>query len=139
MTALAKRYVSLVEAEIEAKGITRSEPQIPLFSSVTDEVIENSAMLGPKYWRSNLTSSVRFYPAVSRILRHQPQNILLEIGPHATLAGPLRQIFAEAPTSLLTYPNNDSIRPLHRKLALCMRPALSTRRQRGFQSADSRW
>lgn len=56
-------------------------------------------MLGPKYWTSNLTSPVRFHAAVSRLLHEKPWNLFLEIGPHSTLAGPLRQICAEARTS----------------------------------------
>lgn len=90
-TVLAK-YTGFIQAELEAKGITRSRPQIPLYSSVINEVVDDSAVLDPKYWGLNLTSPVRFHSAVLRLLRNQSQNIFLEIGPHSTLAGPLRQI-----------------------------------------------
>jgi SAM-dependent methyltransferase len=95
MKGLASKYMTLVDEEVAAQGLTRSEPRVPLYSSVFDEVVQVSMGLDAQYWASNLTSPVRFHPAVARRLRDQPQNIFLEIGPHATLAGPLRQICAE--------------------------------------------
>lgn len=104
MNTVLATYTGLVQAELEAKGITRSQPQIPLYSSVINEVVDDSAVLDPKYWGLNLTSPVRFYSAVSRLLRDQPQNLFLEIGPHSTLAGPLRQICGEARLSCTYVP-----------------------------------
>lgn len=95
MKGLASKYATLVEEELLSKGLVRSEPRVPLYSSVFDEVINVSLALDAQYWASNLTSPVRFHPAIARRLRDQPQNVFLEIGPHATLAGPLRQICAE--------------------------------------------
>ena len=116
MTSLARKYVNLVQTELERKSITRNDPQIPFFSTVVDKVIDSSAMLGPEYWGSNLTSPVRFHTAISRLLRHQSQNILLEIGPHSTLSGPLRQICNEARAPCLYIPTmlrfNDSAETL---------------------------
>ncbi|KAL8736136.1 MAG: hypothetical protein Q9181_002526 [Wetmoreana brouardii] len=96
MQPLVKTYVGLIQQELAARSIARTDPEIPLFSSVIDYEIDNLVFLGPKYWGSNLTSPVRFQSAVSRLLRHHPQTIFLEIGPHSTLAGPLRQICSEA-------------------------------------------
>lgn len=96
MRPLLKTYVTLIQQELAVKGIARADPEIPLFSSVFDCEIDNLVLLGPKYWGSNLTNPVRFSSAVSRLLRHQPQNLFLEIGPHSTLAGPLRQICGDA-------------------------------------------
>lgn len=96
MHTLAKKYVTLVQQELAAKGVARTDPEIPLFSSVIDYEIDNLVLLGPKYWGSNLTHPVRFHSAVSRLLRYRPHNLFIEIGPHSTLAGPLRQICGEA-------------------------------------------
>lgn len=104
MKSLNITYIGLVQTELEANKITRSDPQVPLFSSVLDHVIDSSAMLGPKYWGANLTSPVRFHSAVSRLLRHQPKNLFVEIGPHSTLGGPLRQICKEAQAPCLYIP-----------------------------------
>ncbi|KAF2799249.1 hypothetical protein K505DRAFT_332798 [Melanomma pulvis-pyrius CBS 109.77] len=50
--------------------------------------------LGADRWRSNLESPVLFHAAVRNIMHAGFKNILLvEIGPHSALAGPLPQIF----------------------------------------------
>lgn len=104
MKSLTSQYLSLVQAEIEAQTLVRNHPRIPFFSSVINDVINSSETLNPEYWASNLTSPVHFYTAVSSLLRKESRNIFLEIGPHSTLAGPLRQICASASTSCLYIP-----------------------------------
>jgi SAM-dependent methyltransferase len=104
MKPLALEYISLVQAEIEANNVIRNDPQIPFFSTVTEGVIDRSKMLGPEYWADNLTSPVRFHAAVSKLLSQESRNVFLEIGPHSTLAGPLREICAEARTPCLYIP-----------------------------------
>lgn len=50
------------------------------------------SLLGPKYWRQNLESPVLFHQAVTDMVTKLPLDILIEIGPHGALQGPLRQI-----------------------------------------------
>ena len=95
MAPLARQYFNLVQSELNSKNLVRQDPQVPFFSSVVDDIIVSSKMLGPGYWESNLTSPVRFYTAVGNLLRLQPNHVFLEIGPHSSLAGPLRQICSE--------------------------------------------
>ncbi|KAK7736708.1 Type I Iterative PKS [Cytospora paraplurivora] len=81
-------------AYLEARGITPQAPSVPFHSSVTGKVISNAQDLGPQYWIDNLTSRVRFSTAVASVLSsttRQPKTFV-EVGPHSTLAGPLRQI-----------------------------------------------
>src|SRR5436305_9169727 len=104
MKSLSSEYRSLIEDEIERKNLVRHNPKVPFFSSVTENVIEDSKMLGPGYWESNLTSPVRFNSAVNNLFRHQRNNVFLEVGPHSTLAGPLRQICSEAGSTCLHVP-----------------------------------
>ncbi|KAI9741492.1 MAG: hypothetical protein M1818_004298 [Claussenomyces sp. TS43310] len=92
MKALAREYVSLIKTEVKARHLVREDPKIFFVSSVTEKVIDRSTMLGPSYWEANLTSPVKFQSAVSRLLQYRSHDCLLEIGPHSTLAGPLRQI-----------------------------------------------
>ncbi|KAL0935770.1 KR domain-containing protein [Colletotrichum truncatum] len=73
------------------------------YSSVTGKLLQPSESLGPEYWKSNLESPVLFSTAVSQILQNpelaqqQPnRSVLLEVGPHSAMAGPLRQITANA-------------------------------------------
>ncbi|KAG4437310.1 hypothetical protein IFR05_007206 [Cadophora sp. M221] len=56
--------------------------QIPLFSSLHAKKITDAREFGPQYWIDNLTHPVLFNAAVQ----------VLEIGPHSTLQGPLREI-----------------------------------------------
>ena len=113
MASLAKDYRSLVEGELA----DRCDSSIPIeefptsrhldilfFSSTKGEIFEDSVAMNPEYWQENLTSPVRFNSAVCRLLQRQRNNVFLEIGPHSTLAGPLRQICSEAGLDCLYIP-----------------------------------
>ena len=78
--------------------MTGIEPTKLFFSSVTGKLLNGEYNLDSKYWQTNLESPVRFREAVTSILKHEiGQNaVFVEIGPHSTLAGPLRQIFTQA-------------------------------------------
>ena len=116
MRPLSSLYKTLVQEEFSEKQILLQKQAIRLFSSVTNNVIETSDLLGPDYWEANLRSPVLFSSAASNVLRHQANTIFLEIGPHSTLAGPLRQVcsgigcpFLYVPTMLR---NGDSVKTL---------------------------
>ncbi|KAM0522380.1 hypothetical protein ACHAPE_001969 [Trichoderma viride] len=73
-----------------------------MFTSVTGHVISANE-LGPSHWVTNLTSPVLFSDAVRELLRpksREDQNhgcsadIMVEIGPHSALQGPIRQILS---------------------------------------------
>ncbi|OJJ07905.1 hypothetical protein ASPVEDRAFT_89138 [Aspergillus versicolor CBS 583.65] len=76
--------------------VTCSDSMLPLYSTVTGKVVFNPAHLDADYWRSNLESPVLFSPAVQNLIDQHKERplIFLEIGPHSTLSGSLRQIFA---------------------------------------------
>ena len=102
--SLGKQYRHLVEGEVSnshhlllgSEDVRTSRRLDTLFySSVTGRIIEDSGALNPEYWQTNLTSPVKFDSAVRRILQRQRNNVFLEIGPHSTLAGPLRQICSD--------------------------------------------
>lgn len=71
--------------------------QVAFFSSVTGKLTEKSN-LGPDYWVSNLVSEVKFAQSLRQLANHEGPGstprvqTLVEIGPHAALAGPIRQI-----------------------------------------------
>ena len=71
------------------------------FSSVHGRLLEAKQTLGPKYWQVNLESPVLFRTAVADLIANPvSQNAaFLEIGPHSALAGPVRQILAQAGTT----------------------------------------
>ncbi|SPB49960.1 unnamed protein product [Aspergillus niger] len=67
-----------------------------MFSTMTGQEIQNTSQLDAAYWRANLESPVQFTAAMSTALKSvsklpQPP-LVLEIGPHSALSGPIRQI-----------------------------------------------
>ncbi|KAL9110360.1 MAG: hypothetical protein Q9227_005091 [Pyrenula ochraceoflavens] len=73
---------------------------VKMFSSVTGELIE-AKDLSASYWVQNMVSQVEFVGAVQKMLHfsgskrraNKPYvDVLLELGPHSALQGPLKQI-----------------------------------------------
>lgn len=104
MESLSSLYRFLVQEELSKKQISLQNQMIPLFSSVTKNTIPTPDLLGPNYWEANLKSPVLFSSAASNALRHHPNSLFLEIGPHSTLAGPLRQICSEVGSPFMYVP-----------------------------------
>lgn len=96
MISFGREYRRLVEHDLEFSGTQQGEPlTADFFSSVTGNVISDSSKFSPSYWETNLTSSVRFSSAIASLLSlGGDDGLFLEIGPHSTLGGPLRQICA---------------------------------------------
>jgi SAM-dependent methyltransferase len=99
MAEVGREYQAAIEDLIDAK-----KPNIRFFSSVTGELVNANGSLGPAYWRANLESTVRFSRAVMTLLKGSSgDQIFLEIGPHAALQGPLRQILKSCDARTLNY------------------------------------
>ena len=97
MRSVGKYYEQLI-ASIKP---TREPLEIPFFSSVTGLATYDTASLGPSYWRSNMENPVLFLSAVESALRDTDKfNMALEIGPHAALSGPFRQICKDMKQSI---------------------------------------
>jgi SAM-dependent methyltransferase len=79
--------------------ICHRSSMVPLYSSVSATQISDPRMLDAAYWCQNLASPVLFSTAAQEILDDGgPDKLFLEIGPHSSLAGPLRQIFQAQPS-----------------------------------------
>ncbi|KAJ5770265.1 Acyl transferase/acyl hydrolase/lysophospholipase [Penicillium nucicola] len=63
------------------------------FSTVTGDMLSEGDAVGSKYWQTNLESPVLFHGALNNIVTGQKsrQLLFLEVSPHSTLAGPIRQ------------------------------------------------
>ncbi len=85
------------------------EETCDMFSSVTGERID-PADIGPDYWVRNLVSPVKFSDAVATLCLEAKKakarrtsakkalvDIVVELGPHRALSGPIRQIFQDNP------------------------------------------
>jgi SAM-dependent methyltransferase len=102
MKEVGQVYLDLMGNDFVAKT-----PEKPFFSSVAGRLLaqEDDLTLGPKYWKANLESPVLFKGAVESIAQHSigKNAVYLEIGPHAALAGPLRQILTEVGNNAAPY------------------------------------
>lgn len=97
MTDVGQLYESIIQEEFSSDDLHLTAP---FYSSVTGELYTSSASLVGSYWRQNLESPVLFYTATKSLLTASGASpILLEVGPHSALQGPLRQIFKEVAPS----------------------------------------
>ena len=85
----ASRGLRELEPEILSEPV---RPLVKWVSSVTPEKAVKHAT--PAYWRQNLESPVLFCQAVQALARDTPIDLLIELGPHPALGGPLKQIHA---------------------------------------------
>ncbi|WP_262391898.1 type I polyketide synthase [Nocardiopsis sp. CNR-923] len=67
---------------------------VPMYSTVTECPIDTSG-LDTDYWYCNLRNTVRFDPAVRRLLKDGHQ-VFVEVSPHPVLTGALLDIIADA-------------------------------------------
>ena len=122
MLAVAEEYRSRLQ-EIEKNSADPSS--VTMISSVVGKRIDADEVTSPEYWVSNLVSPVRFSDAVNHLFLYSARktqkkldlshrghfsiNMLVEIGPHSALQGPIRDTLNHLPnktnatyTSLLT-------------------------------------
>lgn len=90
MAPLAAHFEESISGRIEGGHAT---DMLPMFSSVHDgRLVGKEELTEPAYWIKNLLSPVRFSQAVAALVRGASPDILVEIGPHSTLKGPINQI-----------------------------------------------
>ncbi|EDU45986.1 fatty acid synthase S-acetyltransferase [Pyrenophora tritici-repentis Pt-1C-BFP] len=75
-------------------------PTIPFYSSVTGKLLTGDSCLDAQYWRANMERPVLFNSALrssfEEILPSDTDKaVLIEIGPHPALAGPIGQILRD--------------------------------------------
>ena len=120
--AYHSHHMALVGDEYSAaiSGIkTQNHSEIAFYSSVTGQRAD-CPELGPAYWVANMLGQVKFADSLNRLCREATSGrkgrrrgastpavgILVEIGPHSALAGPIKQILqadAELRDTSITY------------------------------------
>ncbi|KAI3392455.1 hypothetical protein diail_5699 [Diaporthe ilicicola] len=96
MTLVGDAYHSLI-----ADHLSPVAPSVPFYSSVKADVLHEASEFGARYWQDNMEKPVLFHSAVKAMLSEAKDcSVHLEVGPHAALSGPLRQIYNEASTSI---------------------------------------
>ena len=95
MASARDKYLDLLRQENLPQQSPPSRDGALFVSSVTGRTLDHARAFEPEYWGANLVSPVRFSTAVAHLLSlggTGSGDLFLEIGPHSTLAGPLRQI-----------------------------------------------
>ncbi|KAJ6789982.1 hypothetical protein PWT90_02938 [Aphanocladium album] len=73
--------------------VSETKTDVTMFSSVTGRAVTSSYMLGAEYWVKNMVSCVRFSDALAEVCKASgPNDVLVELGPHAALSGPAKHI-----------------------------------------------
>ncbi|KAF7595519.1 hypothetical protein BBP40_005855 [Aspergillus hancockii] len=105
MKVIAKLYLDSLS---HLTPTQTEDNDIKMFSSVTAEPVK-SAELGASYWVANLLSPVNFLGAVQTLCSYSEggkstrraakpyADVMMEVGPHAALQGPLKQILNANP------------------------------------------
>lgn len=97
MATVAAHYQDLLDQDHARLSSTlsfeNSRNPIKFISTVTNNEVDVSSGLPSEYWVSNLVSPVLFNTGLKRLLSDMGESaVLLEVGPHAGLGGPIRQI-----------------------------------------------
>ena len=115
-TAYHSHYMQAVADDylVSLQGLQTSPPASDVLFVSTVTGGPRTTDFGPSYWVQNLTSQVRFSDAMASLSslqeehqtsRSNEQHIVLEIGPHSALSGPIRQCLlgSEAGLDKCTY------------------------------------
>ncbi|QKX62349.1 uncharacterized protein TRUGW13939_09508, partial [Talaromyces rugulosus] len=88
MLPMSEEYVEMLRQILPANRSWMDGIQFA--SPVTGTIVDSPGFLTPEHWARNLTSPVLFSDAFKAI--NESVDMVLEIGPHSTLSGPIRQI-----------------------------------------------
>lgn len=72
--------------------ITKATSGVEFYSSLMGSKLDSTSSLGPSYWVDNLTQPVLFSPALNELYIDGKPDVIIEIGPHSALEGPIKQI-----------------------------------------------
>ena len=81
----------------EFQGVTLTTPRLPFVSNATGDWITDAEAVDPNYWARHLRNAVRFSTGIGTLLKDD-RNLLLEVGPGATLSTLAKQDPAFGPT-----------------------------------------
>ena len=107
MKPVAAKYEALVrQAKTSSPFDLPTPTNARMVSSVTNSIIPYDTIIDETYWSANLRSPVLFNQAVQTIMT-SPEfgdvDMLIEIGPHSALSGPIKQIKSDLGLEKLGY------------------------------------
>lgn len=86
MEAVADYYHDII------KDLAATSTDVAFFSSLKGELLKDTSQLNAEYWVQNLTHPVLFSTALQELCRTSEPDVLVEIGPHAALEGPIKHV-----------------------------------------------
>ncbi|KAJ5135407.1 Lovastatin diketide synthase LovF [Penicillium bovifimosum] len=103
MREVEQKYLDMI-GEIIPMEANETDNSPVMYSSLTGSIVSSAKELNAQYWVDNMQSPVNFSQALLALLKHKrvapggtrPVSVqwgsFLEVGPHAALQGPVRQI-----------------------------------------------
>lgn len=88
-------HMQLVADDYKAaiKYVTsEASSKVEFYSSLFGNKIDSTSVLDPSYWVENLTKPVLFSSAFKELCLGAEPDIIIEVGPHSALEGPIKQI-----------------------------------------------
>ncbi|CAI3956595.1 type I polyketide synthase [Commensalibacter papalotli (ex Botero et al. 2024)] len=89
------------EFEEAVESIQPKTPTIPLYSTVTGHICDDTFFHDPNYWYRNLRQTVLFAEAISTMI-HDSYSLFLEVGPHPVLSASIKECAATLNISIGT-------------------------------------
>ncbi|KAF5501052.1 Reducing polyketide synthase DEP5 [Colletotrichum siamense] len=85
--------------------LSAATPRLPMFSSVTGDLIKTVNSLGATHWHQSLEQPVLFNKALTNLLKQieTPNLVIVEVGARPSLKSPIRQVMESTSTDKASY------------------------------------
>lgn len=115
MSGIAAHYLDMVKENCPRLGSSRTSSGVQFFSTVIGAQMANG--VDAEYWYCNMICPVQFSEGLECMIEQGGADYLVEVGPSAALAGPIKQCTATLPNRIEYYAtlarDEDSVRPLY--------------------------
>jgi NADPH:quinone reductase-like Zn-dependent oxidoreductase/malonyl CoA-acyl carrier protein transacylase/ubiquinone/menaquinone biosynthesis C-methylase UbiE len=92
MLAASTEYLESITRRLSSRRKTTSRLMCRLFSPVTGTELHSATAIDAQHWVNNMTRTVLFSSAFQSMCTETDLDIIVEVGPHGALGGPIRQI-----------------------------------------------
>jgi acyl transferase domain-containing protein/NADPH:quinone reductase-like Zn-dependent oxidoreductase len=99
MNMIADEYRESIVRNMEQDSQNIGAEPAQFFSSLHGHRVDGLECAHAEYWVRNLTNPVRFSEALDHMVKEAELDMLVELGPHSALQGPIKQILKAAATS----------------------------------------
>ncbi|GAB0135893.1 t1pks [Epichloe bromicola] len=72
------------------RDVDAASTDVAFYSSLRGQLLEDASELDATYWVENLTKPVLFSTALQELCKSEEPDVLIEIGPHSALEGPIK-------------------------------------------------